>query len=162
MIVGHICGSRLTDLFVSGFVDPDETPVRFRPLWGLVFAEFDDRFLLEISAVERDGCCVVAGTERVRPYPDLGDDMTPAISSFAAQVFPDLDAVTRVVSVSMWAPAVREGGVRCGALSFGLDGGQCIFFDPWHHWGLRIGDESHLRQWEQNRPELDGSAVIFR
>lgn len=165
-VAAQIRGARLTDVLVSGFLDSNEEVTRFRALWDLVFLEFDDRILLEVSAVRADGDCILSVVDRLRPYPELGDDMIPAFSSLGLHVIPEPDNENRVVSLSLWAPVKEGGGVRCGAVGIGLEcgaaGRQEVFLDPWHHWGFRVGGAWQRQAWEANRQELAGTEVVVR
>ena len=136
---------RITDLLVTGFMESEQSCLRFHPMFWWVYIRFESCFLrcqavdqwflrLHIEQtiqpqfeVEADAFCVASIYDGLVFNSDTGH----RVKTFDYLVDPDCD--------------VNKGIIKAGG--FQLDNGDSLFFDPSSNEGIRIGTRDQVLRW---------------
>jgi len=148
-----------SDMFIPGFLDQDETPVRFCALRTTLYIESGDS-LIELRAVGTTGTMALTWASSVGTSSDLDEDMLAAATSIRQQILNDADGRNELSAIRLWNMDVRDGELVCGAMQLDLANGQQIFIDPTYHFGMRVGGSEQRAIWLENQTSSPAERII--
>jgi hypothetical protein len=148
-----LLGAEVDDVFVAGFLDTSERPLRFYALYRAVFFECGGA-LLRFGVVGDTGRMQITRVDVVVPG-DLDDDLEPASTSIRQVILEHPDGSNRLRSLHLWDVVDGPDGIECAAARIDLSNGQKIFLDPTYHFGIRLGGASQQTVWAENSPQRD-------
>ena|SRR5215208_6439421 len=158
-LVTTLKGTALSDILIPGFLDQEETPVRFRALPDAVYLDCEGT-LIELQTVRTTGTMRIALAEAVRAHPDLEEEMPPAVASLGQQLLNDTENSHPLTAIRLWNVRGSEADLTCEALQLDLANGQQVFIDPTYHFGIRIGGTEQREIWRENQRATPTEHVI--
>jgi hypothetical protein len=164
-ITDRLSSGPLTDVQVAGFVL--ETPARreFHHRLIDVYLQIGPDGWLRCSSIEQYSKLQMSLAEGIALDFSLPDDAEYAVSSIAALCLEHphtkrpIEFLTMVASD---AASAQAGVVECA--SFGIQGGDCLFLDPWNLFGVQIGGCAAYTAWLREFREHEGARfeVVWR
>jgi hypothetical protein len=147
-----LIGSGLSDILLPGFIDQDETPGRFRPIYQTVYFECGPVYL-KMECVSTNGMLRISTADKIEmPVQMEEEELMAAVMSLREQCMDDADGSNGLSVIRLWDVREDETGLRCAAAQLELMNGQQIFVDPTYHFGMRIGGSRQRDIWFENWP----------
>lgn len=151
----RLLGSGLSDILLPGFIDQDETPVRFRSTPQIVYFECNSVYL-KMEVISTTGSMRLSIDDKIEvPVQIEEEDMTAAVTSMREQYVDDSDGGNDLSAIRLWNVTEDDTGLRCAAAQLDLVNGQQIFVDPTYHFGIRIGGSRQRDIWCENWPAAE-------
>jgi hypothetical protein len=147
-------GLSVSDILLSGFIDQDEQPVRFRTLPQVVYFECGSIYI-KMETISTTGTMRISVDDKIDMPAGIEEDMTAAVTSIREQCLDDVDSENDLGAIRFWGVLEDEAGLRCAAVQFDLANGQQIFVDPSYHFGIRIGGPRQREIWRRNWPAAE-------
>jgi hypothetical protein len=144
-----LAGRSLDDIHVVGFLDEEETPVRFQLQLRCIYLSISGE-LLELHCVEDTGLLRLDIVAQFSAPPDLDDDLRVCVTSVREMVLADPDAENTIVEIELLGALFGPHSTTCSAAQLKLQNGQTLFFDPSYHFGIRIGGIEQRTVWHTN------------
>lgn len=158
----RLLGSSLTDIQLTGFIDQDETPPRFRPNLQFVYLTCGSA-LLEFAAIGTTGTMRTSFVDGLTGGFGAEDGMVPAATSLRELVFMDPQGTHSVVELCLWSATETNDGLQCSAARLGLANDQQLFIDPTYHFGIRLGGPEQEKLWRESWPKASTARQqVFR
>ena len=148
-----LAGKEVDDVFIAGFVDMDEIPLRFRALYRAVFVGCGGK-LLRFGAIGSTARMLISEVKAVSLNVELDDGMQPAFTSVSQTILNHPDGPNRLATLRLWDALDGADGVECAAARLDLQNGQQLFFDPSYYFGVRLGGREQEGIWAENWPEI--------
>jgi len=149
--LNELARTALSDIHVAGFVDRDESPLRFYGQFRLMYLELGGQ-LLELRCVEDTGTMSLALARAYANAPDLDEDMQSCVMSIRQFVLTDPDGPNDISYLRIWGAVFGDSSMACSAAELKLRNGQVVFVDPSYHFGIRLGGEEQKARWLQDWP----------
>jgi hypothetical protein len=147
-----IAGAAIRDVLLPGYLDEDESPVRFVGVQTTLFVDCE-KTILQFKVIRTTGTMSIEAVDKAVPILDFEEDVRPAMTSLREQVLNDVDGGNVLRRVRLWGVDSAAGEVRCMAAQLELANGQQIFIDPSYYFGFRTGGAEQRRLWQESWPD---------
>lgn len=155
-LVDALKNRRLTDVFVTGYIDEKEGVKHFHPMFEDVYFEFES-VLLKVSSIDQYWNLKINLVNNIHGEIEIDEDDEFCVGSIRHLLLnnPDGDNYLMALTVFVDGESQLDGGiVKRAAFQIGNQMGNrpsgIVFIDPENPYGIQLGGQPELLAWREN------------